>query len=57
VPAVVAVVDSIKEMRRKSLPGWIESVEKMPPETKRYIARFARSLADDLNEWVEELEG
>jgi ParB family chromosome partitioning protein len=55
-PNVVAVVDSIKEVRRKSLPGWIESVEKMPPETKRYIARFARSLADDLNEWVEELE-
>lgn len=56
-PAVVALVDSIKEVRRKSLPAWIESAKTLPPEAKRYIAHMAQNLANDLNEWVEELEG
>jgi ParB family chromosome partitioning protein len=55
-PAVVAVVDSIKGVRRKELPAWIESTDKLPAEARRYIARIARNLADDLVEWAEELE-
>jgi len=56
-PDVVAVIDGIKQVRGEALPSWKEATEKMPPEAKRYIARLAGSLADDLNAWTDELRG
>jgi ParB family chromosome partitioning protein len=56
-PDVIAVIDSIRQVRSKALPAWIESTRRMPPEAKRFIARLAHNLANDLVTWAEELGG
>jgi ParB/RepB/Spo0J family partition protein len=56
-PDVVAVVDGIRQVHRKMLPAWVESTDKMPPETRRYIGGMVRRLADELNQWAQALGG